>query len=314
MQTQTIGKSDLICSRLAYGAWRNPGVKTPADLTAEKKEAGKRAFLAAFEAGYTLFDHANIYGRTMGESLFGELLREHPRMRRDIIIATKCGIRLAGDPTPDAQHRYDFSREHILWSCDQSLKRLGIDTIDLYQLHRPDLLMDPCEVAEAFDMLHRQGKVRYFGVSNFLPSTVTMLQSALSAPMVVQQVEIHLGRLDCFFDGTLDQCLQLNMTPLAWSPLGGGILGDGGRVPEAHANRAVLESLQTFMDSMAKRIGTSRTVLALAWLLKHPAGIIPIVGSINPVHIREAAQADTLEISREQWYDLLIAARGKRLP
>jgi len=283
----------------------------PADASADRQAEGRRAVIAAYEAGYTHFDNADIYCRGVCEQVFGDAMRSVSGMRDRVLVGTKCGIILPG---PGIQHRYDFSRDHILRSCEQSLERLGIETIDLYQLHRPDLLMDPSEVAGALDTLRQQGKVREFGVSNFSPSFVTALQSACPFPLVVNQVEVHLARLDCFYDGTLDQCHAARMTPLAWSPLGGGVLGDGTTVDPAHPRAAVLTALQKTMDEIAGKYGVSRSVLALAWLLKHPAGIVPIVGTVKPDRIRELAEADAVEISREDWYRLLVAARGEALP
>ena len=286
----------------------------PAQVTPEMQAKGRRSVIEAYEAGYTLFDHADIYARGMSETIFGQALREVPGMRERILIATKCGIRFPNDPKPGSPHRYDFSAEHILWSCDQSLKRLGVETIDLYQLHRPDLLMDPPAIAEAFDKLRLQGKVREFGVSNFSPSLVTALQKACPMPLVVNQVEIHLGRLDCFYDGTLDQCLGDNITPLAWSPLGGGFLGAGGTVDAEDPRHEGLTALLKVLDEVAKARGVTRTVVALAWLLKHPSRIIPIIGSNNPDNIRDAAKADDLDLDRETWYRILVAARMRPLP
>ena len=238
MDIQTLGTSALSVSRLAYGCMRISGTWNPDHLTDELKTRGKEALYAAYEAGYTLFDHADIYGRGTCESIHGELLKESPDLRDQTVIATKCGIRFHGDPNPDSPHRFDFSADYIVQSCEQSLKRLGVDSIDLYQLHRPDFLMNPAEVAEAFAKLHKAGKVQVFGVSNFSPSQLNLLQTAMADPLVVNQVEIHLGRLACFEDGTLDQCLQHRITPLAWSPLGGGWLGEGGTAPESKSHAA----------------------------------------------------------------------------
>lgn len=314
MKTQALGLSDLISTRLAYGCMRIAGGWDPAKVTDGQRAAGRRAVIAAYEAGYRLFDHADIYCRGMCETVFGEALREAPEMRGNILIATKCGVGFPGEPNPDQPQRYDFSAEHILRSAEASLKRLGVDTIDLYQLHRPDFLMDPDEVAGAFEKLHRAGKVRWFGVSNFPPSKVAALESALVMPLIVNQVEIHLGRLDCFTDGTLDQCLAEQMTPLAWSPLGGGLYGDGGTVDPTHPKREGVEALLALLDATAKKYGVTRTAISLAWLLKHPSHIIPIVGSANPDHIRAAARADDIDLTRDDWYRILLAARMERLP
>jgi predicted oxidoreductase len=314
MNTQNLGKSSLVSTRLAYGCMRIAGTWDRNALTPELVAAGERAVHTAVECGYTHFDHADIYGNGMCEEIFGRVLAASPALRGGMLIASKCGIRWQGDGGADAPHRYEFSSAHIVWSCEQSLKRLGIETLDLYMLHRPDYLADPQEIASAFAQLQQQGKVRAFGVSNFRPSFLSMIQGACPMPLLVNQVEIHLGRLAAFEDGTLDQCIEQGITPVAWSPLGGGMLGDGGHVRDDDPRASTLRALLGVMDAMAQRLGCSRTVLALAWLLKHPARIIPVVGTANPDRIRDAARADALELSREDWYTLLTAARGQGLP
>ncbi len=314
MQTIKLGISPLVSSRLAYGCWRSAGTWNPAEVTPEGESTGRRGIVAAYEAGYTLFDNADIYCRGRCEQLLGGVLCEVAGMRQRVLVATKCGIRAAADPRPESPHRYDFSGEHIVHACEQSLKRLGIETIDLYMLHRPDYLADPHEIAGAFAQLQDAGKVRCFGVSNFRPTLVTALQAACPMPLVVNQVEISLARLDCFSDGTLDQCLTEQITPLAWSPLGGGLLGDGAK--------RLLPSQQGFqpagivkaLDEIARARNVSRTAVALAWLLKHPSRMIPIIGSTDPQRIRDAVRATEMELTREEWYRLLLAARGAPLP
>jgi len=309
MKTMAIGTGGLSSSRLAYGCWRIVG-----DGSETARARGKKAILAAVEAGYTLFDHADIYADGHAETLFGEVLRETPGLRRQILLASKCGIRKAGDSGPEAPYRYDFSASHIVRCCEESLRRLGVDTIDLYQLHRPDYLGDPAEVAEAFDKLRQSGKAREFGVSNFRPAQLAALQRACPMPLVVNQVEISLACLTPFDDGTLDQCLAEKITPLAWSPLAGGLLGDGAArlLPAQETYRP--QGIVTALANIAPRYGISPMALALAWLLRHPAGIIPIIGSTRPERIREAVQADAVSLSREDWYRLFEAARGGRLP
>ena len=308
-----IGVSPLQTTRLAYGCWRLAGTWDPDEVTAERITRGRQAAITAYEAGYTLFDHADIYCRGVAEEIFGQALKQVSGMRDQIRIGTKCGIRFLGEPNPDSPHRYDFSAEHITRSCEGSLRRLGIETIDLYQLHRPDFLMNPEEVADAFSRLRQSGKVREFGVSNFTPSQVTTLQKACPMRLAVHQVEISLARLDCFQDGTLDQCLAENMTPLAWSPLAGGLLGSGpASAPDSTHPR--LPAIHQVLDLLAAKYGVPRMVIALAWLLAHPAKIVPIVGSVQPERIKEAVQADAIELSRDDWYRLLLAARDTRLP
>jgi len=307
MNVIQLGSSSLSASRLAYGCWRI--AESPAEF-----EGGRKAITAAFESGYTIFDHADIYCGGEAEKLFGQVLREAPGMRDRVIIATKCGIRRPGEPAPVSPYRYDFSADYILRSCEGSLKRLGVETIDIYQLHRPDYLMDPDEVAGAFSELKRSGKVREFGVSNFRPSQVAALQRACPMRLIVNQVEISLANLSCFEDGTLDHCLAERIIPMAWSPLAGGKLGDGPRriLPSQEAYHT--EPIIAALDALAKARGATRLAVALAWLLRHPSRIMPIVGSTNPERIRAAAKADQLNLSREEWYQLYFAARGQRLP
>jgi len=230
------------------------------------------------------------------------------------VIVTKGGIRPGGEPQPDSPGRYDFSSSHLIQACEQSLIRLGVETIDLYLLHRPDLLADPEEVAHAFSQLKAAGKVRYFGVSNFRPTLVTALQASCPMPLVAHQIEISLAKLDPFTDGTLDQCLIERITPMAWSPLAAGLIGHGADrlLPSQKAYRP--EPFLPVLDAVAHARGASRTTVALAWLLKHPARIMPIIGTVNPDRIREASKAAKLELSREDWYRLLIAARGEPMP
>ena len=313
MRTQLIGRSSLVSTRLAFGCWRLVGTWDPKQVTPEREATGRRAVVAAYEAGYTLFDNADIYCAGVCESVFGQAMREVGGMRERVVVATKCGIRFAGDPTPDAPGRYDFSPEYIIRSCEGSLKRMNVETIDLYQLHRPDLLMDPPAVAGAFDKLRAAGKVREFGVSNFSPSQLIVLQQCCPMPLVVNQVEIHLGRLDAFNDGTLDQCLTQKVTPMAWSPLGGGTLFEKPHADPGTPKRKV-PGLPQAIEQVAREIGHSPGVVALAWLLKHPARIMPIIGSMDHGRIAEFTRADSAELSREQWYRLLIAARGEPMP
>jgi len=314
MNPLRLGNSSLVSSRLCYGCWRIAGtrdqLKNPADAVA----SGRAALMAAYEAGYTMFDGADIYGGGRAEEILGQTLCEVSGMRERILITSKCGVRHAGTPNPDSPQRWDFSPEYIVWSCEQSLKRLGIETIDLYMLHRPDYLGDPHAIAGAFVQLYDAGKVRYFGVSNFRPSLFNALQAACPLPLIVNQVEISLVQRAAFEDGTLDQCLEKNITPMAWSPLGAGLLGDGAKrlLPAQQGYQA--DAVVKVLDEIAKARGVSRTVVAFAWLLKHPSHIVPIVGTTNPGRIREAVRATEFELTREEWYRLFVAARGEPLP
>jgi len=312
METLQIGKSSLTASRIAYGCWRIAGTGESARVTPEAEAAGGKAVQAAYEYGYTLFDLADIYCEGSCERIFGRVLKEVSGMRQRIVIATKCGIRKRGEPNPDSPYRYDSSAQHIVRSCEQSLKRLGVETIDLYQLHRPDYLGSPAEAAEAFDKLKKAGKIREAGVSNFRPSQVAALQK--SCPLLVNQVEISLARLDAFHDGTLDQCLMEEITPMAWSPLAGGRLADAGPIDLQSQDHAHRIHVREVLELVSRERGVTRSVAALAWLLKHPAKIVPIIGSTNPGRIRDAINSTEIELTRDEWYRLMEAATGQRLP
>ncbi len=309
-----LGKSLLTANRLAYGCWR---IADPAQAGVDSVDgdaAGRRAVITAYEAGYTLFDGADIYGGGRCEEIMGRTLREVSGMREQILILSKCGVRPAGSPNPNSPGRYDFSAEYIVQTCEQSLKRLGVETIDLYLLHRPDYLGDPHEIAGAFAQLYDAGKVRIFGVSNFRPSLVNTLQAACPFPLVVNQVEISLAQRAAFADGTLDQCLEKTITPMAWSPLGAGLLGDGAKRLLPGQRGYKTDAVVKVLDEIAQARGVSRSVIAYAWLLKHPSRIVPIVGSTDPQRIREAVRATEFELTREEWYHLFVAAQGEPLP
>lgn len=312
MQTQSLGASTLKSSRLAYGCWRLAG--NPPSSSAETCAAGKRAVIAAYEAGYTLFDNANIYGGGEAEKILGAAIKDVPGMRGRVMVLTKAGVRHAGLPNPDSPARWDFSAGHLINSCEQSMKRLDTDYLDIFMLHRPDYLGDPHEIAAAFSKLKDAGKVRWFGVSNFRPSLLAALKAACPMPLIVHQVEISLANLSALLDGTLDQCLEHNITPMAWSPLAGGLIGHGAKRLLAWQQQYQPEKFLGVLEDIAKARGLSRTVTALAWLLRHPGKIIPIVGSNNPERIREAVKATEFELSREEWYRLFTAARGEPLP
>ena len=304
MRKVTLGGSPLKVSRLAYGCWRLAGAGVE----------GGRAVRAAVDAGFTLFDHADIYGGSVCEEVFGRVMKESPELRARVVIASKCGIRLphlggAGEP-----YRYDSRPEHILASCEDSLRRLHVETIDLYQIHRPDFLTHPEEIAKAFDRLLQSGKVREFGVSNYRPGQLAALQRACPMRLRVNQIEFSLLQRAPLHDDVLDQCIAEDVTPLAWSPLGGGQLADGAgdllRSQREYQPRRVIPLL----DEIAVRHGLSRSGIALAWLLKHPAGVVPIIGTTNEARIAEAVRAESIDLTREEWYALLTAAEPEPLP
>ena len=314
MPTQPFGPDSVPVSRIALGCMGLAGTWNPAEVGPENRRRAIAAFEAALEAGITFYDHADIYGGTACESIFKDCLAAVPGSRERVFIATKVGIRSG---------RYDHSPDHIRQSIRGSLQRLGVDDVDLYQLHRPDPLSNPEETAAVLDELVSQGLVRMIGVSNYYPQQTLALKRHLKAPIVSNQIAISLLHLPPIYegregqggDGVLDQCEALGITPLAYSPVGGGWLSGRREVPADHPNRERIERVLTALREVgADHGGASPTQVAVAWLLAHPAGIIPLVGSNNPEHIREAAGAAALALSRADWYKLWVAARGAPVP
>jgi len=279
---------------------------------------------ASLDVGINTFDHADIYGAGACESLFGELLAANPDWRKRMIIQSKCGIRFAGDTYNDGPPgRYDFRREHIVKSVEGSLARLRIERIDVLMLHRPDLLMEPDEVGAAFDELSSSGKVRFFGVSNFHASQIEYLGAALQRHLIINQVELSLARPNLIAGGalfntshpdrcdssTLDYCRLHNIRLQAWSPLGGGqVLHPGHDAPASFHRTAA------YVHELAERYDCDPAAIALAWLLRHPAGIQPVIGTTHLDRLRPACVADSVELTREEWYELLERARDTGVP
>ena len=255
MESIQLGNSGIDISRLAYGCMRIVG-----DGSSGDRDKGKRAIQTAIDSGYTLFDHADIYAQGASEALFGEVLKASPSLRDKVTILTKCGIRPApaGDDS-SALGRYDFSEGHLTASVEGSLRRLGVEQIDLLLLHRPDYLMDACEVASVFDRLHRSGKVAHFGVSNFSPSQLSLLQSATRFHLQVNQVEINIDNIAALSDGTLDQCMAEQITPLAWCP------SPASRIPRGAASSRSGRPSASPAKRPGRRSITASTRPALRW-------------------------------------------------
>ena len=302
MKNSQLTISNIQSSRLIYGCMRIAGDNTPSD-----RSKGKLALKAAIEAGYNHFDHADIYGGGHCETLFGEFLTELTSnsavSREQLIITSKAGIKT------NPQH-YDFSPQYLLNSVDASLKRLNTDYLDMFLLHRPDYLFNAEQVAETFQQLHDSGKVKYFGVSNFSPSQVNLLQSALDKPLLVNQVEINIHNIERLLDGTLDQCQQHKITPIAWCPLGGVAYPAWGNTFTLAAEQRIAKEL----ERQSNHYQCQPWQVILAWLLKHPAHICPIIGSTTPERIVAAKQALTIEYSHQDWYHLLEARNGFAQP
>jgi predicted oxidoreductase len=317
---QTLGATDIQVSRIALGCMGLAGTWNPAEVGEENRRKAIAAFEAALDAGINFFDHADIYGGTACESIFKDCLAAVPGSRKKIFIATKVGIRPG---------YYDHSPEHIRASIRGSLDRMGIEYVDLYQLHRPDPLSHPRETAKVLDELVADGLVRHIGISNYYPHQTLALQKYLKAPILSNQISLSLLRLDPIYeghagepgspggvgDGVLDQCLELSITPLSYSPLGKAFLSGHKEAPQDHARyEQITRTVAALREMSASYGGATPTQLALAWLLAHPSGILPLVGSNNPDHIREAAAAAHITLSRTDWYKLWVASRGERVP
>jgi predicted oxidoreductase len=292
---------------------------SPLDLSRLAETIG---FLeAAVDAGIRLVDTADIYAYGKDEQMLGRVLAGSPGLREHILIQTKCGLRLSSpfdDPPADRPHHFDFSAAHVLASVDGSLERLGIEYLDVLLLHRPDLLMEPDEIAQAFDTLHRAGKVRHFGVSNFSPADLRHLQRSLDQPILFNQVRFGLGHPD-LVTATLDfnrsqgrlrdaetgaanalsDYTLAAVRVQAWSPLQGCL-------PEPGADRP----LDRELAEVGARYGLTPMATAIAWILRHPAGILPVVGTSRIERLRDYLQAGAVELDRADWYRLLYAAVG----
>lgn len=284
--------------RLAYGCWRFSG--TPISDARAK-------ISAALEIGANLIDTAAIYGfgkQGFGgaEAALGDLLDADKGLREQMVLVTKAGIH---PPIP-----YDSTKANLISSCEDSLKRLKTDRIDVFLIHRPDLLTPHEEVAEALNTLRRQGKILEAGVSNFSLPQTRALQAFMEFPFAAIQPEISALTTETLFDGTLDMCQEWSITPMAWSPLAAGALATG----EGKPNNEQLNRVVTELDRIADETDTSRDIIALAWLLAHPAGIVPIVGSQNTARIAAASAAFDVQMTRQNWYSILSASLGHKLP
>ncbi len=283
-------------SRIAMGLWRLADWKYTSQQTLELLEQ-------LLELGVTTFDLADIYGDYRCERLFGDALKLKPELRGKMEIVSKCGIKLMSDNNNYALNHYDSSGTHVTAAVESSLENMRIEQLDLLLIHRPDPLMDADELAETLDGLVSGGKVRAVGVSNFLPHQVQLLQSRLSTPLLVNQIEVSLLHSAPLFDGQLDYCQRERIIPMAWSPFAGGELFTGG----GEAARRV----QACLEELSRELDMEPQQLALAWLLKHPSNMAPVLGSGRVSRLRNGVAALGRELPREAWFRLLRAARGR---
>ena len=305
MKYITTFSKDIPVSQVALGCMRIASM-TPAETEAYISHA--------LDCGYNYFDHADIYGGGRCEEVFGEALARNPSLRQKIVIQTKCGIRPG---------RYDFSKEHIIASAEKSLKKLGVERLDVLLLHRPDLLMEPEEVAAAFDHLYESGKVAAFGVSNHSAQQIELLKTCIRQPLVINQMQLSITNaamvasganvnltdrdgINC--DGYLrDYCRLHGITVQPWSPLQHGFISG------TFLGSPDYPELNAKLRALGETYGVSDTGIAIAWLLRLPERMQPVVGSISASRIEEIAAAADITLSREDWYDIYRTA-GYRLP
>ncbi len=294
-QSRPLGKSGITVSPIAWGMWRF-GTSSVAE--------GRTLIEAAFDAGVTLFDTADIYGfdGTGGfgdaEALLGKVFAETPGLRERMVLATKGGIT---PPVP-----YDSGNDYLMRALEASLTRMGVDHVDLYQIHRPDILTHPQEVARTLDAMVASGKVRAVGVSNHSLEQTRALAAFLSVPIASQQPEFSPLWTEPMTGGLFDHAMAQDMATLAWSPLGGGRIAEPGNAREV--------AVATALDAVAARFSVGRAAAAYSWIMAHPARVIPIVGTQNVARIAELADTYQVRWSRQDWYDVLVASRGEKLP
>ena len=294
MQRITLTKG-LDFSRIVYGMWRLGDDDTsPAHVQAKVE--------ACLAQGITTMDQADIYGGYEAAAVLGAAFKAAPALKDAVEIVTKCDIVAPIGRYADARVKYyDTSRDHILGSVDQSLSLMGIDKIDLLLIHRPDPMMNHVETGAALNAVVESGKVRHVGVSNFKLHDWTLLQSAMVVPLVTNQIEISLLHHVPFTNGDVAYLQERGVHPMAWSPLAGG---------ELFRNAAVM----TALSAVAERFGVDETAVAVAWLLAHPAGILPVMGTNNLSRINAFSDALKVDIDRETWFALYTAALGHEVP
>jgi predicted oxidoreductase len=325
MQKQLIPHTDLSVSRICAGCMGlGGGWEKDTQLTSDLEKQAAEFLDRALELGINFFDNANIYARGRAEEVFGRVLAARPGLREQIIIQSKCGIRWADDP-PGTPQRFDFSYENILSSVEASLGRLHTTYLDILLLHRPDVLWQGEEIARAFAELKQAGKVRYFGVSNQNRFQMEYLQTFLPDPLVANQLQMsllhngfaevgisfnqHVAAYPDGWEGVLEYCRLNGVGLQAWSPLDRGALtGDTSNAPENVKQAAAL------VKQYAQARSVPAEAVALAWLLKFPAPIIPVIGTSRPDRLSACARAVDVDLTREEWYSLFAAARGNEMP
>jgi predicted oxidoreductase len=254
------------------------------------------------ENGNTTFDHADIYGDYTTERGFGKALVESEVKREEIQLISKCGIQYVGEIRNNKIKHYNYSKDYIIWSAEESLKNLKTDYLDTFLLHRPSPLMHPNEIAEAITHLQESGKIIEFGVSNFTPSQVDLISDKIKVS--VNQIEFSLTQYIAMLDGTLDQMLQNNIQPMAWSPLGTIF-----KVENEQTSR-----IKKVLKTLSEKYSISEDVILLSWILKHPTNVSPVIGTTNKARIKTANKALDVKLELEDWFTLLTESQGHKVP
>lgn len=254
------------------------------------------------EKGNSTFDHADIYGDYTTEAEFGKAFKESEIQRQEIQLISKCGIQYKGKTRNNNIKHYNYSKKYIVWSAEQSLKNLKTDYLDVFLLHRPSPLMNPAEIAEAILELQKSGKIINFGVSNFNTSQIDLISDKI--PVTINQIECSLTQNSAMFNGSLDHMLQKGIQAMSWSPLG--------TVFKLETNQT--KRIQEVLEKLSVKYGVSKDVILLAFILKHPAKISPVIGTTNKKRILNANKALTIELELEDWFELLVASQGHKVP
>ncbi len=252
--------------------------------------------------GITSFDHADIYGSYTTETAFGNAFAESGIAREKMQLISKCGIQYVSENRKNEVKHYNFSKNYIIWSAEESLKNLKTDYLDLFLLHRPSPLMQPDEIAEAVSILKAQGKIKAFGVSNFSTSQVDLISKYTEVS--VNQIAFSLTQHQAMQDGVLDQMMINNITPMAWSPLGIVFREDTEQTRRIHKQ----------LGDLLEKYNATEDQLLLAWILKHPAHIHPVIGTTNAKRIEKAVQAMAIQLELEDWFKILVACQGHKVP
>lgn len=261
----------------------------------------------SLELGITTIDHADIYGQYSCEDIFGNILKEHSSLRQKIEIVTKCGIKFANKRYPEFSiHSYDTSKQHIIWSAENSLRNMSTDYLDVLLIHRPDPLMNADEVAEAMTELKQSGKVLHFGVSNFLPHHFSLLQSRLDFPLVTNQIEASVLCTEHFDNGNTDFLQEKRIAPMVWSPFAGGRIFSDNSEQSIRVRNILLE--------LAYKYQVDIDAIAAAWLLVHPVNFVIVLGTGKIERIKAAMKGLNVNLTREEWFKIWVASHGHDIP